>query len=175
MAAAAYYQQLSLSLSGNLNGGIPTPGQLFQTKDGHVTSQIATALASNPYLIHPAPSPPYSVQGTSNSINRMSFQRYYNLPEQLNSCPDTLPNNLSLRNPFNTRGLPLTQQAHPNDLFAAHENFDEKLTASDKYNAARSHQYTANEKPFPANVYGGLLPSAWSPNSIYDFKKGTGT
>ena len=98
MAAAAYYQQLSLSLSGNLNGGIPTPGQLFQAKDGHVTSQIATALASNPYLIHPAPSPPYSVQGTSNSINRMSFQRYYSLPEQLTSCPDSLPNNLSLRN-----------------------------------------------------------------------------
>ena len=66
------------------------------------------------------------------------------------------------------------QHAHPNDLFVSHGNFDEKLSASDKYNAARSHQYTANEKPFPANVYGGLLPSAWPPNSIYDLKKGTG-
>ena len=170
--AAAYYQQLSLSLSGPPAG--ISGGQFLQPKWGQTPSQLAAALASNPHLLHSLPPPPSSAQGSaiinSNPLNTMSMHRYHGIPE-----PSTTSNspfhhlNMNLNNQIAFHEVSLANSSLQNALLTP-GTFSNKISPSNKFTASRDQQ-TSNENSFWASNYGNLS-TAWEVNQLYNFKKG---
>ena len=178
MAAAAYYQQLSLSFGGSHNAGINS-GQFLPSKEIAQTpsSQIAAAFASNPYLFQSLPSPPCSAQVSSLNgsfpLNQIPFQRYHSLPEPLtvSNSPFLNPLNLNLHNQITSPDVSHVVNTNLQNGLHTQEIFGEKMSNSDKCNGSRHQQQSLNENSFWATNYGSF-PTAWNINQLYNFKKG---
>ena len=178
MAAAAYYQQLSLSFGGGHNTGISS-GQFLPSKEMAQTpsSQIAAAFASNPYFFQSLPSPPSSAQVSSLNgsipLSQIPFQRYQTLPEQLtlSNSPFLASLNLNLHNQINSNDVSHMINANIQNGLQMQETFGEKTSNSDKYNGSRQQQQALNENSFWTTNYGSF-PSAWNVNQLCNFNKG---
>ena len=172
MAAAAYYQQLSLSFGGGgaSNHGIG-PAQCLPLKECQSPSQIAAALAANPYLFQSLASPPCSANGTSIPFTPIPIPRY--LPQEPTYTNNT-PFNNSL--PFNPLQSHINSQQHviPSNTRAqnglrSQEEQGEKM--SEEYQAAVRGRLAMNEHSFMSNNYANL-PTAWHMNQLHHLKKG---
>ena len=183
MAAAAYYQQLSMSLGGNPG---MTPNPFFHQNDIHSPSQIAAAaaLASNPYLFNSPSSPPCAAavaQVSSirppNSMGQMApLQRYHSLPEQLQSLDSPFNHLNRQNNPVKSHGIPLVTQSLQNGTLLHQEMFDGNVV-SDKYNHGSSRRHSQQTQVHPENVlwttnYSSLPATAWNVNHLYNLRKG---
>ena len=173
MAAAAYYQQLSMSLGGTPTG-IPG-GQLLQTKLGPNSAQIAAALASNPYLLHSLPPPPSSARGpsifSSQALNQLSMQRYHAAHPLAPHHPPTSNDSSFDQLKANIHGNQLN--SHEFSL-AAISNLQNPLLTSngDKFmsTAHDQHQVVNGNSNWRSNFE--AFPTAWQMNQFYNLPKG---
>ena len=171
MAAAAYYQQLSLSLGGPM-AGISGGPFLQQKGSPNAAAQIVAAFASNPYLLHSHPLPPSSAQGTaiftSNPANEMPLQRYHGINEHVASNISDF-NHARRMNPhkqISPAEVSLTNSSLQNTLLSSGP-FGSRNPNSDKLTAIHDQQ-VANDKSFWASNYANL-PTSWQ---LYNFRKG---
>ena len=169
MAAAAYYQQLSLSLGGTSNPGM-SPAHGFPFKEYQNPSQIAAALATNPYLFQSLASPPSSANGAPNPITPASMHRYipqespymnnslnsyslpYNFHNHINSQHEMFPSTVKIQH-----GLP------------SHADLRERI--SDTFQAAIRNQRTTNGNSFLPIDYTNL-PTSCQENQLHNIKRG---
>ena len=168
MAAAAYYQQLSLSFGGSHNAG-----QFLASKEIAQTpsSQIAAAFASNPYLFQSLPPCSAQVSSLNGSIplNQIPFQRYHSLPEPLTTLSPFL-NPLNLHNQITSHDLSHVVNSNLQNQ-TQETNFGEKMSNSEKCNRYQQHQALQENSFWSSNNYQSF-PTAWHVNQLYNFKKG---
>ena len=169
MAAAAYYQQLSVSLGGTSSPGM-IPAHGFPFKEYQNPSQIAAALATNPYLFQSLASPPSSANGAPSPFTPTSMQRY--IPQEslyMNNSPysNSLP--YSFYNHINSQHqmIPSTSKIHHG--LPSHAELRERI--SDTFQAAIRNQRTANENSFLPTNYTNL-PTTCQVNQVPNIKIG---
>ena len=169
MAAAAYYQQLSLSLVGTSNPGM-SPAHGFPFKEYQNPSQIAAALATNPYLFQPLASPPSSANGAPSPFSPTSMQRYISQESSyMNNSPysNSLPYNF--HNHINSQHQMFPSTAKIQHGLPSHAELRERI--SDTFQAAIQNQRTANGNSFLPTNYTNL-PTACQVNQFHNVKKG---
>ena len=169
MAAAAYYQQLSLSFGGTSNPGI-SPAHGFPFKEYQNPSQIAAALATNPYLFQSLASPPSSANGAPSPFTPTSMQRY--IPQEspyMNNSPysNSLPYNF--HNHMNSQHQMFPSTVKIQNGLQSHEELRERI--SDTFQAAIRNQRTTNGNSFLPTNYTNL-PTACQVNQFHNVKKG---
>ena len=168
MAAAAYYQQLSLSF-----GGAPIPGmspaQCLQMKECQTPSQIAATLASNPYLFQSLASPPCSVNGVPSPFTPIPIQRY--LPQESPYMNNSVYSNALTFNHVhnNTNSQRHVFSSNAQNGLRSHEELGDRLPDKCRNNVRA--QQTVNENSFLPSNYANL-PSNWHMNQLHNIKKG---